>query len=71
MLARKKWNSIERLASKALADISHEEYQTIINEEPKYRKMREDIRMMKSQKNDELNEEGKKNEMNKTNTENS
>ena len=33
--------------------------------------MREDIRMMKSQKNDELNEEGKKNEMNKTNTENS
>ena len=33
--------------------------------------MREDIRMMKSKKNDELNEEGKKNEINNTNTENS
>ena len=60
MLGRSKLNSIETLTSKALIDyeISHEEYQTIINEEENYRKM-EDIRMMKSQRSDELNEEDK------------
>ena len=59
MLARRKLNSIETLTSEALIDyeISHEEYQTIINEEEKYRKMKEDVRMVKIQRNNELNEE--------------
>ena len=72
MLTRSKLNSIETLTSKSLIDyeISHEEYQTIINEEEKYRKMKEDIRMMKSQRSDELNEEDKRNEINKINREN-
>ena len=48
--------------SKALIDyeISHEEYRTIINEEEKYWKIKEDIRMIKSQRSDELNEKDKK-----------
>ena len=52
MLARSKLNSIETLSSKALLDyeISHEKYQIIINEGEKYRKMKDDTRMMKSQK---------------------
>ena len=77
MLARSKLNSIETLTSRALIgyDISHEEYQVIINEEEKYRKMKEDIRMMKSEKIDaekvEKNEEkGRKVETNKNNREN-
>ena len=72
MLTRSKLNSIETLISKSLIDyeISHAEYQTIINEEEKYRKMKEDIRMMKSQRSDELNEEDKRNEINKINREN-
>ena len=77
MLARSKLNSIETLTSRALIgyDISHEEYQVIINEEEKYRKMKEDIRMMKSEKIDaekvEINEEkGRKVETNKNNREN-
>ena len=59
MLSKSKLNSIETLTSKALIDheISHEEYQTIINEEDKCRKMKEDVRMMKSQKSDDLNKE--------------
>ena len=59
MLARSKLNSIETLTSKALLDyeVSHEEYQTIINEEEKYRKTKEDIGMVKIQKINELNEE--------------
>ena len=54
MLARSKLNSIEMMISKALidSDISHEEYTTIINEEKKYRRLKEDIRMMKSQRSD-------------------
>ena len=40
-------------------EISHEEFITIINEEEKYEKMKEDIRVIKS--SDKLNkEEGKK-----------
>ena len=39
MLARSKLNSIERKISQALMDneISHENFETIINEEKKYR----------------------------------
>ena len=67
VLARSKLNSIETLASKVLIDyeISNEEYEPIINEEKNYRKMKEDFRMMKSEKIDvekhEINEEGGKN----------
>ena len=80
MVARSKLSNIETLTSKALRDyeISHEEYQTFINEEEKYKKLKEDSRMMKSEKNDvwknKINEEkGRKNETNKNireNTEN-
>ena len=42
----------------------------IINEEEKYRKMKDHIRMIKSQRNDELNEEDKRNKINKINREN-
>ena len=42
----------------------------IINEEEKYRKMKDHITMIKSQRNDELNEEDKRNEINKINREN-
>ena len=54
MLARSKSNSIETLVSKALIDleISHEEYKTIINGEENYRRLKENIRMIKS--DDEL-----------------
>ena len=66
MLARSKLNSIESKISKALMDneISHEDFETIINEEKKYRELKESIRMMNSQRSDvEKNsfiEEGKK-----------
>ena len=40
--------------------ISHEEYQTIINEEEKYKKIKEDIRIIKIQRSDELNQKEKK-----------
>ena len=65
MLARSKLNSIESKISKALMDneISHEDFQTI-NEEKKYRELKESIRMMNSQRSDaekvSLIEEGKK-----------
>ena len=54
MLVRSKLNSIETLISQALTDleISHEEYKTIINEEENYRRLKENIRMMKSEKID-------------------
>ena len=67
MLARSKLNSIESKISKALMDneISHEDFETIINEEKKYRELKESIRMMNSQRSDveknNLIEEGKKN----------
>lgn len=54
MLARSKSNTIEMRISNALIDseINHEEYTTVINEEEKYRRLKEDIRMMKSQRKD-------------------
>ena len=66
MLARSKLNSTENKISKALTDneISHEDFETIINEEKKYRELKESIRMMNSQRSDaekvSLIEEGKK-----------
>ena len=67
MLARSKLNRIKSEISKALANnkISHEDFETIINEEKKYRELKESIRMMNSQRSDvekiSLIEEGKKN----------
>ena len=54
MLARSKLNSIESKISEALInnEISHEDFVTIINEEKKYRELKESIRMMNSQVND-------------------
>ena len=50
MLARSKLNSIESKISKTLMDneISHEDFETSINEEKKYRELKESIRMMNS-----------------------
>ena len=67
MIARSKLNSIESKISEALInnEISHEDFMTILNEEKKYRQMKESIRMMNSQQSDaekvSLIEEGKKN----------
>ena len=46
MLAKSKLNSIETLVSKALIDmeINHEEYITILNEQYKYEKTKENVR---------------------------
>ena len=54
MLARSKLNSIETKISEALInnEISHEDYMTIMNEEKKYRELKESIRMMNSQRSD-------------------
>ena len=66
MLARSKLSSIESKISEALinSEISHEEFLIIINEEKKYRELKESIRMMNSQRSDvekiSLIEEGKK-----------
>ena len=66
MLARSKLNSVESKISKAYMDnqISHEDFETIINEEKKYRELKESIRMMNSQRCDaekvSFIEEGKK-----------
>ena len=71
MLARSKLNSIESKISKALVDneIKHEDFTTIIDEEKKYRELKESIRMMNSQRSDaeriNLIEEGKKIGINK------
>ena len=50
-------------------EISHEDFETIINEEKKYRELKESIRMMNSQRSDvekiSLIEEGKKISINK------
>ena len=50
MLARSKLKSIESKISEALInnEISHEDFMTIINEEKKYRELKEGIRMMNS-----------------------
>ena len=66
MLARSKLNSIESKISEALInnEISHEDFMTIVNEENKYRELKESIRMMNSYRSDaekvSLIEEGKK-----------
>ena len=54
MLARTKLNGIESKISQALItnEISHEDFMTILNEEKKYRKLKETIRMMNSQRSD-------------------
>ena len=66
MFARSKLNSIESKVSEALinSEISREDFMIIINEEKKYRELKESIRMMNSQRSDSekinLIEEGKK-----------
>ena len=66
MLARSKLNSIESKIFKALVDneIKHEDFETIINKEKKYRELKKSIRRMNSQRSDaekvSLIEEGKK-----------
>ena len=66
MLARSKLNSIESKISEALInnEIIHEDFMTIINEEKKYRELKESIRMMNTQRSDSekinLIEESKK-----------
>ena len=65
MLARSKLNSVENKISEELMDngISHEDIQTIINEEKKHRELKESIRMINIQRSDaekvNLIEEGK------------
>ena len=62
MLAKSKLNNIQTLISRALIDleISHEEFKTIVNEKEKHEKMKENIRMMKSDdKQDELSKNDK------------
>ena len=48
MLARSKLNSIDGNISEALInnEISHKDFVTIINEEKKYRELKQSIRMM-------------------------
>ena len=66
MLARSKLNSIEIKISESLInnEISHEDLMMIINEEKKYRELKESIQMINSQRSDietfNLIEEGKK-----------
>ena len=54
MLARSKLNSIESKIYEALINnkIGHEDFKTIINAEKKYRVLKENIRMMNSQRTD-------------------
>ena len=66
MLARSKLNSIESKVCEALinSEISQEDFMVIINEEKKYRELKESIRMMINQRSDSeknsLIEEGKR-----------
>ena len=66
MLARSKLNSIESKISEALInyEISHEDFESILNEEKKYRELKESITMMNSRRSDagknSLIEESKK-----------
>ena len=70
MLAKNKLNSIESKISEVLInnEISHEDFMTTINEDKKYRKLKESIRMKNSQRSDvektNLVEEGKKIDIN-------
>ena len=52
MLAKSKLNNIESKISEALInnEISHEGFMTIINEEEKYRGLKESIRLVNSQR---------------------
>ena len=62
MLAKSKLNNIQTLISQALIDLEiiHEEFKTIVNEKEKHEKMKENIRMMKSDdKQDELSKNDK------------
>ena len=54
MLARSERNSVKSKLSKALIknEINHEDFTTIIDEEKKYRELKESIRMMNSQRSD-------------------
>ena len=54
MLARSKLNNIESKISEALMnnEISHEDFESILNEEKKYRELKENIRMINSQRRD-------------------
>ena len=67
MFPRSKLNNIESKVSEALinSEINHEDFTVIINEEKKYRELKESIRMMNSQRSDyekiNLIEEGNKN----------
>ena len=73
MLARSKLNSTESKIPEALinSEINPKDFMTIINEEKKYRKLKENIRMMNSQRSDteknNLIEKGKKIGINKVN----
>ena len=66
MLARSKLNSIESKISEAFKknEINHEDFTVYIDEEKKYKVLKESIRMMTSQRSDaeriNLIEEGKK-----------
>ena len=66
MPARSKLNSRESKISEVLInnEISHEDFMTTINEEKKYRELKESIRLMNSWRSDaekiNLIEEGKK-----------
>ena len=66
VLARSKLNSIESKMSEALInnEIGHGDFMTIFNEEKEYRELKENIRMINSQRSDveknSLIEEGKK-----------
>ena len=54
MLAKSKLNGIESKISEALIsnEIIHKDFMTIINEEKKYRELKEPTRMMNSQRSD-------------------
>ena len=71
ILARSKLNSIESIISEAFKDseINNEEYTTIINEQENYRRLNEDIRIIRSQRSDtekrKLTIQGKINRINK------
>ena len=62
MLAISKLNSIETLVSQVLIDleISHKKCQPIINQKEKYKKMKEDIKLMESRRSDVEKDELKK-----------
>ena len=54
MLARRKLKGIESKISEALTnnENSHEDFMSILNEEKKYREVKESIRMMNIQRSD-------------------